>query len=121
MASWTAPPPSSGGVGILARCWACWKARATKNRVRDRGHAAFMAEAMRRYFADRSEYMGDPDFYRVPVFRLAEPRYIAGLRQSIDLEHATPSAMLHPGKPAADESSDTSTIRSSTPKETPWP
>jgi gamma-glutamyltranspeptidase/glutathione hydrolase len=66
-----------------------------------------LAETMRRYFADRSEYMGDPDFYHVPVAGLLNPRYIAELRRSIDPDHATPSATLHPGKLAAFESSDT--------------
>jgi gamma-glutamyltranspeptidase/glutathione hydrolase len=51
--------------------------------------------------------MGDPDFYKVPVAGLLSPRYIAELRSSIDREHATASASLHPGKPGAYESSET--------------
>jgi len=62
---------------------------------------------MRRYFADRSEYIGDPDFYRVPVSGLLNPHYISALRQSIDPEHATASALLRPGKPQSYESSET--------------
>ena len=103
----TAPPPSSGGVGILQMLGVLEGSGYEKSGAGSAATVHFMAETMRRYFADRSEYMGDPDFYRVPVSGLLNPRYIAGLRQSIDLEHATPSAVLHPGKPAGYESSDT--------------
>ncbi len=103
----TAPPPSSGGVGILQMLGVLEGSGYEKSGAGSAATVHFMAETMRRYFADRSEYMGDPDFYRVPVSGLLNPRYIAGLRQSIDRAHATPSAMLHPGKPAGYESSDT--------------
>ena len=53
-------------------------------------------EAMRRAYRDRAEYMGDADFVEVPTGLLADPRYAAGLRQSIRLEHATPSERLAP-------------------------
>ena len=53
-------------------------------------------EAMRRAYRDRAEYMGDADFVEVPTDLLADPRYAAGLRQSIRLEHATPSERLAP-------------------------
>jgi gamma-glutamyltranspeptidase/glutathione hydrolase len=62
---------------------------------------------MRRYFADRSEYMGDPEFYRVPLSALLNPRYIASLRSSIDPEHASSSKQVRPGKLAPYESSET--------------
>jgi gamma-glutamyltranspeptidase/glutathione hydrolase len=103
----TAPPPSSGGVGILQMLGVLEGSGYEKSGFGSAATTHFMAETMRRYFADRSEYMGDPDFYRVPVSGLLNPRYIAGLRQSIDPKHATPSAVLHPGKPAGYESSDT--------------
>jgi len=103
----TAPPPSSGGVGILQMLGVLEGSGYEKSGAGSAATVHYMAEAMRRYFADRSEYMGDPDFYRVPVSGLLNPRYIAGLRQSIDLEHATPSASLHPGKPETYESSET--------------
>src|ERR1700737_4193270 len=67
----------------------------------------FMAEAMRRYFADRSEYMGDPEFVKVPVSKLLDPRYIADLRRSIDPMRATPSAQVHPGKLERYEATET--------------
>ncbi|HUJ21225.1 MAG TPA: gamma-glutamyltransferase [Bryobacteraceae bacterium] len=103
----TAPPPSSGGVGILQMLGVLEGSGYEKSGFGSAATLHFMAEAMRRYFADRSEYMGDPDFYRVPVSGLLSPRYIAALRQSIDAERATPSSSLHPGKPESYESSET--------------
>jgi gamma-glutamyltranspeptidase/glutathione hydrolase len=103
----TAPPPSSGGVGILQMLGVLEGSGYEKSGAGSAATLHFMAETMRRYFADRSEYMGDPDFYRVPVSGLLNARYVAGLRQSINPEHATPSAALHPGKLAGYESSET--------------
>ncbi len=103
----TAPPPSSGGVGILQMLGVLEGSGYEKSGFGSADELHFLAETMRRYFADRSEYLGDPDFYHVPVAALLNPRYLAGLRRSIDLEHATPSAMLHPGNLATFETSDT--------------
>jgi len=62
---------------------------------------------MRRFFADRSKYLGDPDFIKVPIAGLLDPAYIATRRATIDPDHATPSSELGPGKPAGSESSET--------------
>jgi gamma-glutamyltranspeptidase/glutathione hydrolase len=103
----TAPPPSSGGVGILQMLGVLEGSGYEKTGFGSAAELHILAETMRRYFADRSEYMGDPDFYRVPVAGLLNPRYIAALRESIDPEHATPSTNLHPGKISAYESTQT--------------
>jgi len=103
----TAPPPSSGGVGILQMLGVLEGSGYEKPGFGSAATVHYMAETMRRYFADRSEYMGDPDFYSVPVARLLSPQYIAGLRNAIDPEHATASASVRPGKPTAHESSET--------------
>ena len=52
---------------------------------------------MRRFYADRSEYLGDPDFFKVPVAGLLDPAYIRKRRASIDPNHATPSAQVLSG------------------------
>ena len=59
----------------------------------------YLAETMRRYYADRSEYLGDPDFFKVPVSGLLRRDYIEQWRSSIDREHASPSESIKPGKP----------------------
>ena len=103
----TAPPPSSGGVGILQMLGILEGSGYEKSGFGSAAELHFLAETMRRYFADRSEYMGDPDFYHVPAAALLNPAYIAERRRSIDPNHATPSASLHPGKLVPFESSDT--------------
>ena len=53
-----------------------------------------IAEAMRRAYRDRAEYMGDPDFVEVPVDRLVSPQYTRQLLETLSLESATPSDSL---------------------------
>ena len=103
----TAPPPSSGGVGILQMLGVLENSGYEKSGAGSADSLHFLAEAMRRYFADRSEYLGDPDFVNVPVSGLLGPGYIAGLRRSIDPRRATPSRDLRAGKPAPTEGSET--------------
>jgi gamma-glutamyltranspeptidase len=59
----------------------------------------YMAEAMRRYFADRSRYLGDPDFFDVPKSLLLDPNYVNERRNTIDPDHATASSLISPGLP----------------------
>jgi gamma-glutamyltranspeptidase/glutathione hydrolase len=65
---------------------------------------------MRRFYADRSEYMGDPDFYKVPVRSLLDRRYIESLRRSIDPAKAGNSETIRPGRLSGYESSETTHI-----------
>lgn len=103
----TAPPPSSGGIGILQMLGMLEGAGFEKHGAGSAAAIHWMAEAMRRYFADRSRYLGDPDFVRIPVTGLLNPRYLAELRRSIDPERATPSASLAAGDPARYERAET--------------
>jgi len=94
----TAAPPSSGGVALLQMLNILagddWHALTEADRV----HLA--AEAMRRAYRDRAEFLGDPDFVDAPVARLTDLAYGASLRAGIDPEQATPSHDL-PGVAAA--------------------
>ncbi len=103
----TAPPPSSGGIGILQMLGILEGSGFEKHGAGSAASIHWMAEAMRRYFADRSEYLGDPDFVRIPVRGLLDPRYLAQRRGSIDPERATPSERLGPGRPPGYESAET--------------
>jgi gamma-glutamyltranspeptidase/glutathione hydrolase len=106
----TAPPPSSGGLGLLQMLKVL---EGTDYRASGVGSARathIVAEAMRRYYADRSEHLADPDFVRVPVSGLLDPRYIDKLRASIDPERASSSSQIGPGTPASFESSETTHI-----------
>jgi gamma-glutamyltranspeptidase/glutathione hydrolase len=90
----TAPPPSSGGVGILQMLGMLDTTGYEKGGAGSATVVHYMAEAMRRYFADRSEHLGDPDFVKVPLSSLLSPKYIARQRASIDPERATPSSQI---------------------------
>jgi gamma-glutamyltranspeptidase / glutathione hydrolase len=103
----TAPPPSSGGIGILQMMGMLEGSGYEKSGPESASSIHYLAEAMRRYYADRSEYLGDPDFVKVPVFGLLQPSYTKRLRETIDREKATPSAQVRPGRPILGESSET--------------
>lgn len=103
----TAPPPSSGGIGILQMLGMLEGSGYEKSGAGSAASIHYMAEVMRRYFADRSEYLGDPDFVKMPVAGLLDPAYIRKRRASIDPNHVTPSSQILPGHPAGSESSET--------------
>jgi gamma-glutamyltranspeptidase/glutathione hydrolase len=66
-----------------------------------------MAEAMKLAYADRSEYLGDPDFVNVPVATLTSKAYAAHLRNWISRGRARPAAAIMPGDLAPYESAET--------------
>jgi gamma-glutamyltranspeptidase / glutathione hydrolase len=101
------PPPSSGGV-ILLEMLNILEGFDLKNiGWGSSGHAHLLTETMRRAFADRAEYLGDPDFVRVPVRGLIDKAYAARLRGTIDLKRASSSADVRAGRPTGYESSET--------------
>ena len=91
----TAPPPSSGGVGILQMLGVLEGTGYEKAGAGSAVSLHWMAEAMRRYFAERARWLGDADFVKVPVAELLDKSYIARLRASIDPDRATPSTAVH--------------------------
>jgi gamma-glutamyltranspeptidase/glutathione hydrolase len=93
----TAPPPSSGGIGILQMLGMLEGTDFQKGGAGSASTVHYMTEVMRRYFADRSEYLGDSDFYKVPATSLLDPKYIARRRATIDPVRATSSAEVKPG------------------------
>ena len=103
----TAPPPSSGGIGILQMLGMLENSGYEKSGAGSAASIHYAAEVMRRYFADRSEYFGDPDFFKVPTLALLNPAYIARQKSTIDPNRATPSSEIGPGKLAGYESSET--------------
>jgi gamma-glutamyltranspeptidase/glutathione hydrolase len=103
----TAPPPSAGGVGLLQMLGMLEGSGYEKTGAGSAASIHYVAEVMRRSYADRSEYFGDPDFYQVPVSKLLDPKYIAGRRRSIDPLHATPSDQIRPGKISVREGTET--------------
>lgn len=95
----TAPPPSAGGVGLLQMMGMLAGTKYESDGPDSPKAVHFVAETMRRFYADRSEYLGDPDFYNVPVRQLLDPAYLTWRRGTIDPERATPSELIGPGLP----------------------
>ena len=103
----TAPPSSSGGVALLEMLGILDGTGYEKGGAGSASSIHYLAEAMRRAYADRNEYVGDPDFVKVPIAGLLDPAYLGRLRASIDPERATPSDRVRPGKPAGTEHDET--------------
>jgi gamma-glutamyltranspeptidase/glutathione hydrolase len=103
----TAPPPSSGGIGILQMLGMLEGSGYEKTGAGSAATIHYVAEVMRRFYADRSEYFGDPDFVKMPMHQLLDPRYIASRRSSIDPQHATPSDQIRAGNLAPYEKTET--------------
>ena len=105
MANWegfqviTAPPPSSGGVGLI---------QILQMKQDDAGlfkgvalnspqYVHLVSEIEKRVFADRAAYLGDPDFVSNPTGRLIDPAYIARRAKEIDPERPSPLAGVKAG------------------------
>lgn len=91
-----APPPSSGGIGLLEMMGMLDGSGYEKSGAGSAATLHYLAEVMRRFFADRRAYLGDPDFSKQPVAQLLDPAYLRQRRLSIDPDHATPSAQVQP-------------------------
>ena len=90
----SAPPPSSGGVALveILNILEGYDLAKTGNRSAETIHLT--AEAFRRAFFDRAEFLGDPDFAKIPVAQLLDKRYAAGWRETVSLTHASVSKEL---------------------------
>ncbi len=103
----TAPPSSSGGIALLEMLGILEGTGYEKAGFGSAAAIHYEAEAMRRAYADRNEYLGDPDFVKNPVEGLLDKSYLARLRGTIDPQRATPSAQVKPGQPAGVEKMET--------------
>ncbi len=103
----TAPPSSSGGVALLEMLGILEGTGYEKAGFGSASALHYVAEAMRLAYADRNEYLGDPEFVKVPLAGLLDPAYHARLRARIDPVRATPSAEVKPGQPAGSEKMET--------------
>ena len=101
------PPPSSGGAVLIEMLNILEGFELSKLEPSSSDRYHLMAEAMRRAFADRAEYMGDADFVKVPIAGLIEKSYAKTLRSTIKTDRASTSAEVHAGRPAGYESDDT--------------
>jgi gamma-glutamyltranspeptidase/glutathione hydrolase len=103
----TMPPPSSGGIALVQLLKAVEKYPLHRWGFNKDSTVQLMVEAERRVYADRSKYLGDPDFYKVPVSNLLDTKYILSRMQNFSWEAATPSTSIQPGAIAGYESEQT--------------
>lgn len=100
-------PPSSGGAHIIQILNVLEGYPIGRYGHNSAATIHLMAEAMKRAYADRSEYLGDSDFVRVPLAGITSKGYARKLRESIDPFVATPSSEIRPGDPMPYESGET--------------
>ncbi|MEN5017235.1 gamma-glutamyltransferase [Erwinia sp. Eh17-17] len=101
------PPPSSGGIHIVQILNILENFDLAKMGFGSADAIQVMAEAEKYAYADRSEYLGDPEFVKVPWQALTSKAYAKSLAEQIDLAKARPSAEIKPGKLAPYESNQT--------------
>src|SRR5579863_3865899 len=90
----SAPPPSSGGAVLIEALNILEGYDLAKLGDHSAQSIHFTVEAYRRAFMDRAEFMGDPDFAKIPVAQLIDKRYAAAWRDTIDPARASPSKEL---------------------------
>jgi len=90
----SAPPPSSGGIVLIESLNILEGYNLAKMESRSAESIHFTTEAYRRAFFDRAEFLGDPDFAKIPVAQLLDKKYAAAWRDTIDLKHASVSKEL---------------------------
>jgi len=103
----TMPPPSSGGVHLLQMLNVIEHSDLTALGWNSSATIHLLAETMRRAYADRAEFLGDPAFVDVPVEGLTSKKYAKDLFTGINRSRATPSASIGHGDPRRYESDDT--------------
>ena len=93
----TMPPPSSGGIALLQMFGMLEPFDVAAMGYNSAAKYHLFAEVMKRAFRDRAEYLGDPDFIKVPVAQLLDPAYVKGRMADYSPDHATPAAAVPPG------------------------
>ena len=95
----TAPPPSSGGIALMQLL--LMKQDLTPRfkgvALNDPQYVHLLAEIEKRVYADRAEYLGDPDFVKVPVSNLIDPAYVARRAKEVDPDRPSPTKAVAPG------------------------
>lgn len=103
----TMPPPSSGGIALLQLLKSVEQYPLKRWGFNKDSTVQLIVEAERRVYADRSKYLGDPDFYKVPTDSLLNPKYLASRMQNFKWAAATPSKSIQPGAFVGYESDQT--------------
>ena len=95
----TAPLPSSGGITLLSMLAMKQDLAAAFRGVAHNStqYVHLLAEIEKRVYADRADYLGDPDFTQAPIAELLEPAYLARRAAEVSLDRPTPTETVGPG------------------------
>ncbi len=103
----TMPPPSSGGIALVQLLESVAPFPLSRWGHNSDSASRLIIEAERRVYADRAVYLGDPDFFKVPVKQLIDPAYQKLRMAGMNWNHAGSSIEIAAGKIAAKESDQT--------------
>lgn len=107
-------PPSSGGIAVAQwlQMYDFVKARVPGQSIKHNSalYLHILAEAGKRVFADRAEYLGDPDFFEVPKSELLDPSYIAMRASTIELDSISNTDEIKPGLPESEQTTHFSIV-----------
>jgi gamma-glutamyltranspeptidase / glutathione hydrolase len=101
------PPPSSGGIVLAQMLLSAEMLGLDKLPPASPDEIHLYGEIARRMYMDRNEWLGDPDFIKIPVAGLLDPAYLKSRLADVDRMHATPSSEVRPGRPPGAESEQT--------------
>ena len=91
------PPPSSGGVHLIQMLNMLENFELEQLGHNSAAYIHVLVEVMKRAYADRSAYLGDPDYYDVPIDRIIDKSYAKKLASKINLSKSTKSSSVFPG------------------------
>ncbi|MFQ5701771.1 MAG: gamma-glutamyltransferase, partial [Acidobacteriota bacterium] len=103
----SAPPSSSGGIALIQMLHMLEPFPLGSMGQNSSAYIHHVAEAMKRAFADRSRWLGDPEFFDVPVKSLTSIPYARRMMRNFEPDRATPAPEAGPGNPFAHEGTTT--------------
>jgi gamma-glutamyltranspeptidase/glutathione hydrolase len=110
----SAAPPSSGGIAVAQwlQMYDAVKARLPNQTIAHNSplFIHILAEAGKLVFADRAEYLGDPDFFDVPKAQLLAPEYIAMRASLINIDSISDTNAIKPGLPESEQTTHFSIV-----------
>jgi gamma-glutamyltranspeptidase/glutathione hydrolase len=103
----TMGPPSSGGAHVIQMLNILESHNVSKIEHNSSEYINLLTEIMKYAYADRSKYLGDPDYYEVPVSKIISKNYAKTINEKINIGKVTPSSVIYPGTFSNNESYET--------------
>ena len=101
------PPPSSGGIALSQLLLMCFNNDLNNIKHNSVKYIHLLSEMEKLVYADRSKYLGDSDFYEVPINKLLNKEYILSRLNKVNFSKTNPSNSINPGKLNYKESEET--------------